>query len=104
MTLLLGASGCIDGCVRGYDPVADAPDMGSPNPSGAAQYVRGSLTPLFRLTPRSEYGRLSHGGVTLRDRDYQADNVATSIAGRLDDLGKQLAKERGLSKPVDLLP
>jgi DNA-binding beta-propeller fold protein YncE len=102
--LLLGSSGCIDGCVRGYDPAADAPDLGTMSPAGAAQYVRGSLTPLFRLTPRSEYGRLSHGGVTLRDRDYQADAVTTSIAGRLDDLGKQLAQERGLSKPVDLLP
>ena len=80
MALLLGASGCIDGCVRGYDPPAEAPDMGTMGPNAAAQYVRGSLTPLFRLTPRSEYGRLSHGGVTLRDRDYQADGVTTSTS------------------------
>ena len=43
-------------------PQPTDPPPAEPPPPAPAKYVRGSLTPLFQLTPRNEYGRFVEGG------------------------------------------
>ncbi|HTM20771.1 MAG TPA: hypothetical protein VL172_09695 [Kofleriaceae bacterium] len=79
------------------DPDPGDPPPDDPPPPTAASYVRGSLPPLYQLTPRAEYGRLTEKGVTLADADFvsTAGNFV-SAAQKLDELGAQIAAERGL--------
>jgi DNA-binding beta-propeller fold protein YncE len=82
-------------------PDPPPPDPPLPTPS---IYVRGSLTPLFELTPRVEYGRLEHNGINLADSDFSAGaNVLTSAAQKLDEIGAQIAAERSQPLPVALI-
>jgi len=48
--------------------------------------VRGSLRPLYSLTPRAEYGRINQGGVTMQDSDFESTAVAVSAAQKMDEL------------------
>lgn len=85
------------------DPGTTPPPPDPPVPT-AAVYTRGSLDPLFELTPRTEYGRMEHKGVNMSDADFSAGGqVLTSAAQKLDELGAQLAAERGLPAPVQLI-
>jgi hypothetical protein len=84
------------------DPGTTPPPPDPPLPTPAV-YVRGSLNPLFELTPRAEYGRFEHKGVNMSDADFSAGQVLTSAAQKLDELGAQLAAERGLPTPVQLI-
>jgi DNA-binding beta-propeller fold protein YncE len=75
-----------------------------PVPPAPAKYVRGSLSPIFQLTPRSEYGRFTEGAVTMRDADFTSPlTTFVSASQKLDEIGAQIAKERGLPS-VDLMP
>lgn len=82
----------------GTDPPPDEPPLPPPG-----VYKRGSLSPLYQLTPRGEYGRFVHNGVNLADTDFTTLNVFTSAAQKLDDIGFQIATERGVPS-LDLIP
>src|ERR1041384_4113446 len=70
------------GCFGGNDtpPTTDPPpDDGNPvtpppvtdpPPPAPAVYKRGSMTPIYQLTPRDEYRRFLEGGVTMADADF----------------------------------
>ena len=98
--LTLGTSGCF-GVIGGGDPPTgddgpvDPPPDDPPTPAPAV-YVRGSLTPLYGLTPRAEYGRFVHEGVNMADTDFTAvGNGFVSSASKMDELGAQIGAERG---------
>lgn len=112
-TLLLACSvGGLAGCSAAAPPLpppdetqpTDEPPPEEPPPPAPAKYVRGSLTPLYQLTPRSEYGRFTEGGITMRDVDFTSPvTTFVSASQKLDEIGAQIAKERGLPV-VDLIP
>ena len=82
----------------------DEPPPEEPVPPAPAKYVRGSLSPIFQLTPRIEYGRFTEGGVTMRDADFTSPQTTFVTASqKLDELGAQIGKERALP-PLDLMP
>ena len=73
----------------------DTPPGDPPLPS-ASIYVRGSLPPLYGLTPRSEYGRFLHDGVAMSDADFTAPGADfVSAAQKMDELSAQIGQERG---------
>lgn len=87
----------------GGDDVPEPPPPDPPVPQPAV-YNRGSLTPLYELTPRAEYGRINLKGVGMADTDFiAAGNAFTSTAQKLDEIGAQLAAERGLPSPVVIM-
>jgi DNA-binding beta-propeller fold protein YncE/cytochrome c553 len=100
----VGQVGSFGGDDEPGDPgVTDPPPPDPPLPTPAI-YTRGSLTPLFELTPRAEYGRLEHNGINMADADFSAGAaVVTSAAQKLDELSAQLAGERALPVPVQLI-
>src|SRR5688572_29230793 len=83
------------------DPTDPPPD--DPPPPTAATYKRGSLPPIYQLTPRAEYGRLTQKGVALADADFvsTAGNFV-SASQKMDEIGAQIALERGVPT-VDIL-
>ncbi len=87
----------------GEGPTTQPPPVEPPLPSPAV-YVRGSLEPVYQLTPRSEYGRLAISGVAMRDADFiSTANNFVSAAQKLDEIGAQLARERGVPS-VNVIP
>ena len=85
----------------GNDPPAPPDPMAPPK---VAVYKRGSLSPIYQLLSRNEYGRIAEAGTPFSDNDYAASNVAQSSAAKLDQIGANIAQERGLSAPVDFIP
>jgi DNA-binding beta-propeller fold protein YncE len=84
-------------------PTQEPPPQ-EPPPPAPAKYVRGSLQPLFQLTPRSEYGRFTEGGVTMRDSDFISTlNNFVTASQKMDEIAAQIAKERGVPQ-LDLIP
>ena len=78
----------------GGDP-PDTPPTDPPLPS-ASVYVRGSLAPLYGLTPRNEYGRFVHDGVAVSDAAFAAPGADfLSAAQKMDELSAQIGQERG---------
>jgi cytochrome c peroxidase len=106
--IALIAGGCFPGNTpptppEGPGPIADPPPVEQPPPAPAI-YKRGSLQPLYQLTPRSEYGRFTEGGVTLKDSDFVSTaNVFVAATQKLDELGAQIGRERGVAA-VNLMP
>jgi DNA-binding beta-propeller fold protein YncE len=103
----LASSGCIGSIVgntSGDDgPIVDPPPDDPPIPSPAI-YRRGSLQPIYQLTPRAEYGRFVHDNVNMSDADFAAAGTAfVSAAQKLDEIGAQIAQERGAAA-LDLIP
>ncbi|HTJ42571.1 MAG TPA: cytochrome c peroxidase [Kofleriaceae bacterium] len=80
------------------------PPPPDPPPPAPAVYKRGSLTPIYQLTPRNEYGRFADQGVTMSDSDFisTANNFVTA-SQKMDEVAAQIARERGLPS-LDLLP
>jgi hypothetical protein len=80
------------------------PPPEEPPPPAPAKYVRGSLSPLYQLTPRNEYGRFTEGGITMKDADFTSPaGTFVSASQKLDEIGAQIARERGVPS-VDLIP
>ncbi len=102
VTLGLLTIGCV-GKVTGPTPGEEEPPPGTtppptpePPPPTPAVYTRGSLAPVYQLTPRTEYGRLTDQGVAMKDGDFiSAGNNFVSAQQKLDELGAQLGRERG---------
>src|SRR5437870_4880637 len=90
-------AGCSPGSLQMPTPAPDpgggsnmpppAPPPPLPPPPSAPVYVRGSLSPRYALTPRSEYGRIRQAGVTMSDADFTTTNTITSAASKMDELG-----------------
>lgn len=100
-TLLLSlvVTGCSVGQVfgppDGSTPPDDSPPQDPPLP-GVAVYVRGSLPPLYALTPRNEYGRFVHDGVAMSDADFTTPGADfLSAAQKMDEIAAQIGQERG---------
>ncbi|HET8784472.1 MAG TPA: hypothetical protein VFM38_02470, partial [Candidatus Limnocylindrales bacterium] len=69
-----------------------------------ATYKRGSLQPLYQLTPRDEYGRFIQNGVQMQDSDFiSTANNFVSAAQKMDEIGGQIAAERGSMTTIDLV-
>ena len=108
---LIGGTGCVGGNeTPPADPPPDAggpvgpPPPGDPPPPAPAVYKRGSMTPVYQLTPRGEYGRFIEGGVTMADADFisTAGNFV-SATQKLDEIGAQIGRERGQGN-MNLIP
>jgi hypothetical protein len=97
--LALVATGCF-----GDPPAPGTGDDGTtppppvePPPPAAAIYVRGSMEPIYQLTPRSEYGRFTESNVTMKDTDFTSNlNNFVAVSQKMDEIGAQIAKERGI--------
>ena len=107
LSFAITAGGCVanvggppggddDGDDDGTEPPPPPPP--EPPPPAPAIYKRGSLQPVFQLTPRGEYGRFTEGGVTMADADFisTAGNFVTT-AQKMDEIGAQIGRERGLA-------
>jgi cytochrome c peroxidase len=77
------------------------PQSNPPPPKTQATYTRGSLKPVYQLTPRAEYGRISQNNVQMTDVDFQSNATAVSSAQKLDEIG-QLPELLG--GPGNLIP
>ncbi len=78
------------------DPPGDDTPPGDPPLPAPAVYVRGSLKPLYQLTPRNEYGRFAHEGVAMADTDFIAPGADfVSAAQKMDEIASQLSQESG---------
>jgi Di-haem cytochrome c peroxidase len=107
LALALAATGCFGAPppprFEEPGPTVPPPPV-EPPPPAAAVYVRGSLQPIFQLTPRTEYGRFTLSGVTMKDADFISTlNNFVTAAQKLDEIGAQIARERG-APLVDLIP
>jgi cytochrome c peroxidase len=106
-----------------WRPGAGATDAGTPPPSGSsgsgtsgggtpgsppppsnpppatAQYVRGSLVPVYGLIPRAQYGRnnpvVQGKQVVLSDADLETTATTVSAAQKESDVGALIARDNG---------
>jgi hypothetical protein len=61
-----------------------------------AVYKRGSLSPIFQLTPTTEEPRFVDGGVAMRDTDFiSTANNFVSATQKMDEVGAQVGREQG---------
>jgi|GEM_PF-2158369 len=69
---------------------------------GPSVYVRGSMPPVYQLTPNVEYTKFTIGGVTMADSDFQlaGGGFAQSASGKLDEIAQQIGAENGGSAPT----
>ena len=81
-----------------------APPPPLPPPPSAPVYKRGSLQPLYELTPRAEYGRIVQAGVTMSDTDFESQQTTTSAVSKMDEIGAQITRETGATTPINLIP
>jgi DNA-binding beta-propeller fold protein YncE len=78
-------------------PGTQPPPPPDPVPPAPAIYKRGSLAPVYELTPRAEYGKFTDQGVTMKDSDFiSAANNFVTASQKMDEVGAQIAKERGV--------
>jgi DNA-binding beta-propeller fold protein YncE len=103
--VLLAGAGCFGGNTPddpGQTPPGDddgptmVPPVTDPPPPAPATYKRGSLSPVYQLTPREEYNKFLEGGVAMQDGDFTSNaNNFISVAQKMDQVGSQIGKERG---------
>ena len=83
-----------------------APPPTSPPPPVTATYVRGSLTPVYGLIPRSEYGNnapsVQGQFVALQDSDMETTQVTTSALQKEQDIGALITQDNG-GTPVTVI-
>ncbi len=107
LLMLVAAAGCpgeIATPPGGDDGPTTTPPPTEPPPPTPAVYKRGSLEPIYQLTPRVEYGKFTIGGVTLRDADFTSTaNNFVAVTQKIDEIGAQIARERGLPS-LNLMP
>ena len=87
-------------------PQGPLPDSGTPPPPPPpppAEYKRGSLAPVYQLTPRNEYGRMQHKGIPMADGDFTSNETVTSASQKLDEIRDQVNSEHPDAPPVDFL-
>jgi hypothetical protein len=109
--LLIAGAGCFSGNKPPDQippPDDTGPTMAPPPvkmpPPAAGIYKRGSLQPVYQLTPREEYGRFTEAGVTMADSDFvNTTNSFVTATQKLDEIGAQIGRERG-GAAIDLVP
>jgi DNA-binding beta-propeller fold protein YncE/cytochrome c peroxidase len=111
--VVLALTACQDAIVPGGDPNPGSTGSGGttmpppdrpPVTQQPATYKRGSLQPLYQLTPRDEYGRFIQNGVQMQDSDFiSTANNFVSAAQKMDEIGGQIAAERGAATTLDLV-
>jgi cytochrome c peroxidase len=91
--------------------MAPPPGPGTPPatanpPPTAGTYVRGSLTPVYELIPRSQYGLnnpfVNGVQVALQDSDMETTAVTTSAAQKMSDVGALVSSDNG-GTPVTVI-
>ncbi|HEX2687907.1 MAG TPA: hypothetical protein VHN14_14870, partial [Kofleriaceae bacterium] len=71
--------------------------VSEPPPPAPAVYKRGSLSPTYQLTPRTEYGRFTELGATMKDADFiSTANNFVAASQKIDEIAAQIAVERGV--------
>ena len=90
-------------------PPAPSPGAAPPPPTtppATAQYVRGSLVPVFGLIPRTQYGLnnpiVNGQPVALQDGDMETTAVTTSAAQKEGDVGALISQDNG-GAPVTII-
>lgn len=99
--IIVGA-GCFGGNSTPENPGDDSPPgttnppPDKPPPPSATVYKRGSMSPVFQLTPVAEEPRFLETGVALSDADFEsfAGNFVAATQ-KLDEVGAQLGRESG---------
>jgi YVTN family beta-propeller protein len=112
--MVLTAGGCTLGSTSGgstppagggsgdQPPVTTPPAGDNPLPT-PAKYVRGSLAPIYQLTPIGEYGRLTEEGVQMSNADFTSNaGNFTTAAQKMDEVAALVARDNGLPS-LDLL-
>ena len=89
-----------DGTTAAPPPVGPDSTPEPPRPPTVAIYKRGSLPPIYKLLPRTEYGRLRIAGVTFQDADYATNGLTTSARAKLEEIATQIAGESGGEPPA----
>lgn len=84
-------------------PPLPAPPAPPPLPAPAV-YQRGSLSPIYKLTPSAEFGRFTLFGVAMRNADFTSNATVVSAEQKLVEIGQQIARDRGQQQPIDLIP
>jgi cytochrome c peroxidase len=99
---IVAGAGCFGGNTPPTTPPVDpGPGMNPPPPvetppPAAAIYKRGSLSPVFQLTPSTEEPRFVDGGVAMKDTDFESTaNNFVSATQKMDEVGAQLGREQG---------
>ncbi|ACY14459.1 hypothetical protein [Haliangium ochraceum] len=82
-------------------PPVTQPPVVQPVPDIPPEYKRASLTPLFQLTPVSEFDRFDIFNVQMTDDDFQSNQVRTTVETKMLEIGADLGSERGTGA-VDL--
>lgn len=78
-------------------PGQQPPPVQEPPPPAPAVYKRGSLSPIYQLVPRVEYGRFTELNVTMNDADYiSTANNFVAASQKMDEVAAQIAAERGV--------
>ncbi|WP_233104132.1 YncE family protein [Haliangium ochraceum] len=110
------ACGGGDGGDGGGGPIDAGIDAPLPRPDGGGgggadlpppriglteEWKPASLTPLFQLTPVSEFDRFDIFNVQMTDDDFQTGQVRTSVETKMLEVGRDLGIERG-SGEVDV--
>jgi hypothetical protein len=114
LRLAIPFAAALAGCVAGIDgpsggddqpPVTTPPNTTPPPvidpPPTAAQWKAGSLTPVFEYANGETQQKFKEGGRQFTDADFfnNANNFVT-VNSKLGEISAFLAKERGLTTPV----
>src|ERR1041384_2014965 len=78
--------------------IVPPPPGGKDPPPAPGIYKRGSMAPLFELTPKAAEPRFVDGGVALVDGDFEslANNFVTATQ-KMDEVGAQIGREQGVA-------
>jgi cytochrome c peroxidase len=91
-------AGADAGAGTGGGTPTQPPPTSTPPPT-TANYVRGSLTPVYGLIPRTQYGNnappVQGQFVALQDSDMETTQVATSAAQKEVDIGALITQDNG---------
>jgi DNA-binding beta-propeller fold protein YncE len=68
-----------------------------------AIYKRGSLTPLYALTPAGEFNRFVELNVKMSAADFTTTAVTTSASDKMTEIGAQIARERALTTATPII-
>jgi len=86
------------------NPPVTTPPVPVPEPVVTpAVYKRGSLAPLYQLTPSAEFNRFTELNVKMANADFTTTAVTTSANDKMTEIGKQIANERGLATAMALV-
>jgi DNA-binding beta-propeller fold protein YncE len=84
------------------EPTPDArPPITTPVVEQAPDYKRGSLEPLFEITPQAEFNRFDIFGQRMATTDFTTGDTRVSIESKLLQVASQISSDNG--RAVDLI-